>query len=43
MKHDRFDEDHRNVCADCYDAWLDFCEEQEDQARLDRLIEQGEE
>jgi len=43
MQHNRFDEDHRNVCVDCYAAYLDFCQEQEDDARLDRLIEQGEE
>lgn len=39
MNHTRFDEDHRKVCEDCYADWLDFCQEQEDEARLDALSE----
>lgn len=36
-EHSRFDEDHRKVCEDCYADWLDFCQEQEDDARLDAM------
>ena len=37
--HSRFDADHRSECSDCYEAYLDFCMEQEDDARLDAMIE----
>jgi len=35
MKHDRFNEIHRRLCDDCYNAYLDFRDEQADEARLD--------
>jgi len=45
MKHNRFDEEHRKVCDDCRDQYEDFCQEQDDDARLDALseIEESEE
>lgn len=36
-EHSRFDAEHRKNCNDCYEAWLDFCQETEDDARLDAL------
>lgn len=36
-EHSRFDEEHRRTCNDCYEAYLDFCQEQEDDARLDAM------
>ena len=38
-EHSRFDNDHIAECSDCYEAYLDFCMEQEDDARLDAMIE----
>ena len=38
-EHSRFDADHRSQCSDCYEAYLDFCMEQEDEARLDAMAE----
>ena len=38
-EHSRFDEQHRSECSDCYEAYLDFCMEQEDEARLDAMAE----
>lgn len=37
MNHTRFDEAHRNTCDDCRRDYEDFCQEQEDDARLDAL------
>ena len=37
--HSRFNEAHRDICNDCYEAYLDFCQEQEDEARLDAMAE----
>lgn len=39
MLHNRFDGQHRAICTDCDDAYLDFCDEQDDEARLDYLME----
>ena len=39
--HSRFDEDHRKVCEPCHADWLDFCQEQADDARLDALSDTG--
>ena len=41
-EHSRFDADHRAECTDCYEAYLDFCMEQEDDARLDAMAERAE-
>lgn len=41
-QHSRFDEEHRRNCEDCYSDYLDFCMEQEDEARLDAMIEASE-
>ncbi len=38
-EHSRFDDEHRAECSDCYEAYMDFCMEQEDDARLDAMIE----
>lgn len=35
--HSRFDEDHRAICEDCYSDYVDFCDEQADEARLDAM------
>ena len=37
-EHSRFDEDHRKICEDCYAGYVDFCQEQADDARLDAMI-----
>ena len=38
-EHTRFDADHRSECSGCYEDYLDFCMEQEDDARLDAMAE----
>lgn len=38
-QHSRFDEDHRRNCTDCYADYIDFCQDQADDARLDAMIE----
>jgi len=40
--HNRFDEEHRKTCDSCHDAYNDFIQESNDEARLDELSE-GEE
>ena len=40
--HSRFDQDHIAECSDCYADYLDFCMEQEDEARLDAMAEASE-
>jgi hypothetical protein len=37
--HNRFDEDHREACQVCYDAYLDFMSEQRAEQELDAMIE----
>lgn len=37
--HSRFDADHRSICEDCYSDYVDFCQEQADDARLDEMAE----
>lgn len=40
--HNRFDEEHRRICGDCYGNYLDFLQDCLDDERLDALSE-GEE
>ena len=40
MTHSRFDNQHRQVCADCREAYEDFLQEQADEARLDAMSEE---
>jgi len=35
-EHSRFDADHFKVCQDCYEDHLDFMQEAELEARMDR-------
>ena len=41
-KHNRFDEEHRKVCNECYRDYDDFCQEQVAEARLDEMSESQE-
>lgn len=40
VEHDRFSEKHRNICLDCRDAYEDFVQDSNDDARLDALSEE---
>lgn len=38
-EHSRFNDEHRAKCSDCYEAYLDFMDEQRDEQRLDAMAE----
>lgn len=40
--HSRWDEDHRNVCTDCYSEWVDACMDMQRDAELDAMSEAAE-
>lgn len=33
--HTRWDREHRNLCTDCYNEWLDEADAMDDDAELD--------
>ena len=41
-EHSRFNEEHYMNCQDCYEAYLDFIQDMEMDARLDAMSEREE-
>ena len=39
MQHNRWDEDHRKVCEDCYSEYVDACMDMARDAELDAMAE----
>lgn len=37
--HSRWDDEHRKVCEDCYDGWVDACHDMQRDAELDAMAE----